>query len=78
MLLLCAYLDFNFYKFLLSFLHNNVLVFDKELVELASDKQTWRDKSGLNERLTVTLTENERLGGPSFAPFERNPELEVR
>ena len=40
MLLLCAYLDFNFYKFLLSFLHNNVLVFDKELVELASDKQT--------------------------------------
>lgn len=48
-LLLCAYLDFNFYKFLLSFLHNDVFVFDKELVEPASDKQRQRDKSGLNE-----------------------------
>ena len=37
MLLLYAHLNFNFYKLLLSFLHNDVFVFDKELVEPASD-----------------------------------------
>ena len=37
MLLLHAHLDFNFYRLLLSFLYNDVFVFDKELVEPASD-----------------------------------------